>query len=679
MRASTLRVPHVCDLRLGISLVLLITALGVGCSTETSGANVADTDLGTETGDAPATIDTGQDTTDTPSPADTAGEDLPPLVGCVPEDEWCPAGPWGDPDHFQAVQAFGEDEVWLVGHDRPVLRWDGAELIDLGDGLGKTWLNGIWGTDPSNVWVCGHGGFVAHWNGTTWTAHETGVDATLWGIWGAGDGQIWAVGAQGTVIHFDGTTWDQATLEDDSMNLDSMTLRGIWGASADDLWVVGSWGWEGPIGVVYRWNGEAWTKLPLSNQDGTGGGFGAVWGSGPDDVWITAPGTMDFQYDMFELTQSIHWNGAEWSEVDPGVDGLFTRVHGSGPDDVWLTGQGGVAHWDGQGWDLEETPADGGYVAAWSPDLAWMTGEDGALYQWDGSGWSHVVWPVPDLTTVAGTGDTIWSAGTYGTVISHSGDGWSVEHPGAEVDLQSVWLDENGRPWVAGAEGTVLRQVPGGWEEIGPGGEDTLYGIWGSSTDDVWVVGGTSPRKSWSSDPGEGFVLRWDGATWEPVDTPLTVTGYAVAGTSPDDVWIVGAQRDPVHWDGADWTAVPLPYEALPEHTALLDIAVDPDDRVWVSGNWIPLDIETWTGIIAWLEDGEWLVFETGLNNDVPGIWSDGAHAVGAGQGHEVWTWTGDDFTFEELGKKGLRDVFGQPGGSVWVVGGEGHVYRRNL
>ena len=663
MRASTPRAAH--QGMLCLTIIVAMAAGGIGCGSGSDGV-------------PGGAVDTGPGTEDI-AEADVTGDEVPePPSDCAPEETWCPAGPWGTPDRFTALLAFAEDDLWLAGWTRPLLRWDGETLSALADVAGATHLNGIWGTDPSNVWVCGHG-FVAHWDGDTWTEHETGFDGSLAGIWGSADGDVWAVGHNGTIIRFDGAAWTQTAMDENPQVAEYLSPQGIWGTAADDIWVVGNTGGASSPGFVYRWDGASWSRVQVPPAEGTAGGFGSVWGSGPDDIWVTGPGETDVGRERDGPTPTLHWDGAAWSVVAPGLDGRFSSVHGSGPDDVWLSGEGGAAHWDGQAWTIEEIPFGTGPVAAWAPDRAWMAGRDGALYEWDGSTWGLSVRPVPDVLAVGGTEDVIWLAGTYGTIAATTGDGWTVEQPGPGVDLQAVWIDGDGLPWVAGAGGTVLRQTPDGWEELGPGGEETLYGIWGSGIEDVWVVGGTAPRKQSASDPGEGVVLRWTGTAWEPADTPLAVTGFAVTGTGPDDVWIAGAQPDPIHWDGTTWSTVPLPGEAIPVNSFLRDVAVDPSGRVWVSGNSMDPDVEYWTGIIAWLEDGQWSVFETGRTNDVAGIWSDGVLAVGAGEGTEIWTGTGDTFGLEEVGEKCFNDVFGQPDGTVWVVGDEGAVFRGSL
>lgn len=40
-------------------------------------------------------------------------------------------------------------------------------------------LNGVWGTDASNVWAVGQSGTIVRWNGTAWAAQQSGTMNTL--------------------------------------------------------------------------------------------------------------------------------------------------------------------------------------------------------------------------------------------------------------------------------------------------------------------------------------------------------------------------------------------------------------------------------------------------------------------------------------------------------------------
>ncbi|HVX94409.1 MAG TPA: hypothetical protein VHK47_05815, partial [Polyangia bacterium] len=79
-------------------------------------------------------------------------------------------------------------------------------------------------------------------------------------------------------------------------------------------------------------------------------GLRAMWGSGPDDVWVVGG-----QLGLDEAT-AFHWDGASWTPVPTGTNGVLTGVWGSGPSDVWAVGtefpavEAMILHWDGAAW-----------------------------------------------------------------------------------------------------------------------------------------------------------------------------------------------------------------------------------------------------------------------------------------------------------------------------------------
>src|SRR5712664_2440221 len=59
------------------------------------------------------------------------------------------------------------------------------------------------------------------------------------------------------------------------------TLLGVWGSSPDDVWVTGD------AGTLLHWDGNTWVSFEgAANLDG----FLNVWGSGPNDVWAVGYG-----------------------------------------------------------------------------------------------------------------------------------------------------------------------------------------------------------------------------------------------------------------------------------------------------------------------------------------------------------------------------------------------------
>jgi hypothetical protein len=46
----------------------------------------------------------------------------------------------------------------------------------------------------------GFGGTILEWNGTAWTAQNSGTTNSLTGVWGADANNVWAVGGTGTIL-----------------------------------------------------------------------------------------------------------------------------------------------------------------------------------------------------------------------------------------------------------------------------------------------------------------------------------------------------------------------------------------------------------------------------------------------------------------------------------------------
>jgi hypothetical protein len=127
---------------------------------------------------------------------------------------------------------------------------------------------------------------IRHWDGHAWGLAYEEPGETLWAVWGLDARHVWAVG-DGRILHWDGQSWtgtDSPSGCGDGMN--------VWGPSASDLWVVG-------YGIA-RWDGAAWrcTTAPKEAH----GALRAVFGRGPDDVWIASDGA--------DLS---HWDGAAWT------------------------------------------------------------------------------------------------------------------------------------------------------------------------------------------------------------------------------------------------------------------------------------------------------------------------------------------------------------------------------
>jgi hypothetical protein len=180
-----------------------------------------------------------------------------------------------------------------------------------------------------------------------------------------------------------------------------------------------------------------------------------------------------------------------------------------------------------------------------------------------------------------------------------SGD--PVAPPGGEPPAWSVLLDEGdldravlsvwgtspddvfavgGPLGNTGFESLVLHYDGARWRELAPGGEETFWWVAGSGPNDVWMVG------------ERGRAVRWDGAAFEAHPTGTTATLWGVIAFSPDDAWAVGgmpggdegAVKDIVlRWDGGAWSPEPLPEQL---GRALYKVWGESSDDLYVVGEY---------------------------------------------------------------------------------------------
>jgi hypothetical protein len=163
-------------------------------------------------------------------------------------------------------------------------------------------------------------------------------------LWTSPAGSIWVSSGRGNVwttapvdwpmpeldwldyeVDDDDYAWKLAQLPPLASGRGRPVLQLIWGTSDADVHV--------PCfqGSIYHWDGERWTEHP----SGVGGGFNAIHGSGPNNVYAVG--------DNASIT---HWDGARWTRV-PAPDEVpdteaFTgvRVLKKGGD-VLVCGRGG--------------------------------------------------------------------------------------------------------------------------------------------------------------------------------------------------------------------------------------------------------------------------------------------------------------------------------------------------
>jgi hypothetical protein len=212
----------------------------------------------------------------------------------------------------------------------------------------------------------------------------------------------------------------------------------------------------------------------------------------------------------------------------------------------------------------------------------------------------------PQLHAVSATGPAdVWAVGerrtvsplrTTSIVLHFDGSTWILS-PAPDVHLlidvaaiarTDVWaIGQEERTAVIHWDGSTWSQVK--LPKVAGMG---LSAVAGSAPDDVWIVGTRDgARLPHNSIGNHTLAFHWDGDDWSIVPTPNPNHAYnrldAVVALSPTDAWAVGGVRRrgiTMHWDGTRWRLVPTPL--LRGHPVgwLPGLGTDGRDGIWAVG-----------------------------------------------------------------------------------------------
>lgn len=450
---------------------------------------------------------------------------------------------------------------------------------------GGVFLNTAWGTSANDVFAAGYAGTILHYDGSTWAAMASGVSGagvSLYGLGGTGPKDVWAVGQGGTLLHYDGKSWapqDAGT---------SVQLNAVWAQAENDVLVAGRVetlpdGGERSVMLHSRGDG-IWSPQGLPVREG-GKPYRvfSIWGSGPSDVFATAPGEIvHFDgrgWSFMEIPQAVrdaalflysvwgsgpadvfvvgdggtilHYNGVAWSPMSWGGTTFLNAVDGTGPTDVYVVGDDGVAlHYNGVHWaPLSSSSSLSLYGVSAKGDEVIAVGP-GTLSRFERGG------PVTSVisTGMGGAVSSVWSDGptnvvavsTEGEIFQFDGKVWSKRFEAASK-LWSVWGSGPNDLFAVGEGGTIvhLDGSAAGWTLMdSPVGDVTLNWVWGSGPSDVYAVG------------KGGTLLHFDGVTWRRITIESSVFLYGVWGRSASDVFVVGEGGTALHFNGVGWASL---------------------------------------------------------------------------------------------------------------------------
>ncbi len=361
----------------------------------------------------------------------------------------------------------------------------------------------IFGTSDTDISVLANTDSLVHYDGDSWTSYA--LPSAIQAGWPIGVNDALLVGESGILGREQDGHFAQYTT-DFELNVTSMSAEcpssyeNACGLSSAEIVLAGSTQTDaGSVGVVYYWNGLAFTKYEIGgaavvmgtdNLLGRLHAFvvGASWNDGGvgthPDSWYEEIG----EWNEFPVPDaSTGQLNAVWSDVDAGR----WAVGSVGPDAGSPAIYGSLPA--GTPWARVPYAAlDGGPNEAGVPSTLWaISGSTGSdvwavgdlVVHWDGHQWSQSPAPsgVSTLTSVvAVAANDVWAAGcpadfTTAAVAHWDGGGWTTTTLVLETtfscDHPVLWCDPTtNAPWLLVA-GTLYKYADSNWVVIGvPGG-----------------------------------------------------------------------------------------------------------------------------------------------------------------------------------------------------------------
>ena len=368
----------------------------------------------------------------------------------------------GVPGCIQAIAGTSTEDVWATSavcgnfcDSYRALHWDGVRWSEASTGLPIA--GNFFSPAPGEVWFYSNetSGSSVFPSDAVFARRERGVFQRFLalpqiGWWSpmaaTSPTDVFIVGAGGLLAHSDGKTTKIFAGPTE-------WLQDLWSDASGAAWAVGG-------GQALRRENGCWSAVDIGRAAfdiATGIGPLAIYGasaSNPDDLWMTS------------YTFAIHWDGQSFSQhVIP--EGIFLDAWVSPGGHAYFASTTGLYRADPNGFTRLDAPGPsvGGYIsyvtAVWGTsdtDLWWLRGEgsSSAVVHFDGTSMTVVAtipWQ-PELRTVrARSIDDIWAIDWFGALHHFDGTSWKYLSPGdwiyhvAIAGPNDVWASNANELW----------------------------------------------------------------------------------------------------------------------------------------------------------------------------------------------------------------------------------------
>jgi hypothetical protein len=427
---------------------------------------------------------------------------------------------------LRALSVVSAGEIYAVG-GKGAFRFDGAAWTEFYNG-GVVPLD-VWTQDGSGVFVAFYGGsFPGPLRGGVLRFDQSLalVDSVYKGysttaVWGSSQSDVFAVGYHDSILHFDGSGWTSFGFEG------YPSLSDVHGVGPNEVYAVG------PRTPLLKYDGNQWTSIELPEQLS---GFSSVWAAASDDVYL-----------LYSLGGIAHYNGTGFELLNSSTGQQLIAAWGESPDDIFAVGANKkVVRFDGAEWMSVSGGLPDRAMFLWGIDSKNIYIADiYTVFRYDGATIEEL--PRADVETPVSamwgtSADDLTSVGRGGAIFEFDGSQWSRAVSSTTVDLHAVTGSGGGPIFAVGDGRTVVRNEGSGWVLIK---EDPVSGV---AYRDAWSSGGMLYAVG-----EQGSASRFNGVVWESLPTGVNDDLLSVWGTAADNVYAAGAGTV-IRFDGTTWS-----------------------------------------------------------------------------------------------------------------------------
>lgn len=107
-----------------------------------------------------------------------------------------------------AIWGNSATDIYIVGNTGGIAHSSNGTTFSTQVNSDSYSLNSVWGSGSTDIFAVGASGTIRHSTGSgTWTGETSGTSNALNGVFGFSSTEVYAVGANGTVLKYNGTTW----------------------------------------------------------------------------------------------------------------------------------------------------------------------------------------------------------------------------------------------------------------------------------------------------------------------------------------------------------------------------------------------------------------------------------------------------------------------------------------